>query len=547
MFRNTLLLMTIGIIVITGWCYAIQVDGYCYLENQQYHEGTKVLFQAQSPTAVTDSTYTDTSGYYQIDIPLGVYDISFSHDGYLTEELSNQLLSQQTTLPNITLIYIHPGVNISGALSGVFTDTTYIVEGNIWVNDHDSLTIEPGAIFLFMGDHLNLYEFEIQGYLNAVGTETDSIKFIPAPGVLYWRGLQFLFSDDSSQLEYCLVSGCFGNALHLFFASPTIKHCNFSSVNDDAIECYDYSSPIIMYCNIEGTDYFHSGLSASYNSLPTMSYCKISGYQIGIEALEYSHPNISYCTIADNLEAGMLSDGSSSPSISNCTISGSNYGIQINGTTVTIKNSIIENCEFGINFYNTPNVSVIYCDFYNNSDSDFAGNTVPSYLGQLITTNGNGDSCDVYYNIFKDPIFVDPNNGDYHLQAGSPCIDAGDPTSPLDPDGTVADIGAFYFNQLGISDPKQPPNQPSDFCLYQNYPNPFNASTVIKYTLPQPGKTNLAIYNILGQEVTTLIDRTQQPGTHSIIWDAPNLPSGIYFARLKCKNFAQAQKMLLLK
>lgn len=50
-------------------------------------------------------------------------------------------------------------------------------------------------------------------------------------------------------------------------------------------------------------------------------------------------------------------------------------------------------------------------------------------------------------NIDTDPLFVDPENGDYHLQPGSPCIDAGDPDSPLDPDGTIADMGAFYFNQ----------------------------------------------------------------------------------------------------
>jgi len=52
-------------------------------------------------------------------------------------------------------------------------------------------------------------------------------------------------------------------------------------------------------------------------------------------------------------------------------------------------------------------------------------------------------------NIDADPLFVDPDNGDYHLQEGSPCIDAGDPNSPLDPDGTIADIGAFYFDQTG--------------------------------------------------------------------------------------------------
>ncbi len=63
--------------------------------------------------------------------------------------------------------------------------------------------------------------------------------------------------------------------------------------------------------------------------------------------------------------------------------------------------------------------------------------------------NANGDSCDVFNNIYDNPLMVNPSAGNYHLQEGSPCIDAGDPASPLDPDGTVADIGAIHFPQAG--------------------------------------------------------------------------------------------------
>ena len=72
---------------------------------------------------------------------------------------------------------------------------------------------------------------------------------------------------------------------------------------------------------------------------------------------------------------------------------------------------------------------------------------MPPGWGVLDTVNCNGDSCDVYYNIFLDPMFVDTSNTDLHLLAGSPCIDAGDPTSPLDPDGTIADLGCYFFDQ----------------------------------------------------------------------------------------------------
>ena len=72
---------------------------------------------------------------------------------------------------------------------------------------------------------------------------------------------------------------------------------------------------------------------------------------------------------------------------------------------------------------------------------------MPFGFGVLDTVNYNGDSCDCYFNIFMDPMFVDTTNGDLHLLAGSPCVDAGDPIYPYDPDSTIADQGCYFFDQ----------------------------------------------------------------------------------------------------
>jgi hypothetical protein len=69
-----------------------------------------------------------------------------------------------------------------------------------------------------------------------------------------------------------------------------------------------------------------------------------------------------------------------------------------------------------------------------------------------VQTNANSDSCDTFYNIYLDPLFVDFNGGDYHLTEESPCIDAGDPAFALDPDGTITDMGAFYYDQTVCGD-----------------------------------------------------------------------------------------------
>jgi hypothetical protein len=73
---------------------------------------------------------------------------------------------------------------------------------------------------------------------------------------------------------------------------------------------------------------------------------------------------------------------------------------------------------------------------------------VPAGLGQITTTNYNGDPCDNYYNIFLNPLFQNPASYNFYLTENSPCIDAGDP-SVLDPDMTISDIGAYYYDQVG--------------------------------------------------------------------------------------------------
>ncbi|HWR82695.1 MAG TPA: FlgD immunoglobulin-like domain containing protein [Candidatus Deferrimicrobium sp.] len=93
---------------------------------------------------------------------------------------------------------------------------------------------------------------------------------------------------------------------------------------------------------------------------------------------------------------------------------------------------------------------------------------------------------------------------------------------------------------------------PKRFALSQNYPNPFNATTVIRYDLPKKAKVELTVYNILGQEVTTLVEKEQPPGSYEITWGGANeqgetVATGIYLYRIKAEEFVQSKKMLLLK
>ncbi|MFH1861242.1 MAG: right-handed parallel beta-helix repeat-containing protein, partial [bacterium] len=325
--------MLIGLVCtllgITAICHAVLVNGYCYLENQTNHEGTKVLFQADSPGAVTDSTYTDLTGHYQIDLVAGTYDVAFIHEGFVNGALYDQLLFSPTTLPDISLIEIPPGVYISGALSGVLEDTTYLVESSISVASGDTLIIEPGAIFYFLGGST----FTINGYLYAAGAESDSIKFMPFPEITLWGGINFNGASDQCLLEFCLITRSNSSGIYCINSNPTINNCTVSENSASyggGIYCAYPSNPSINYCTINGNSASNGGgiYCANFCS-PPITYCTISGnsasYGGGIYCESVCSSIITHCTINGNQAnysgGGIHCYNSSNPTINHCNIS----------------------------------------------------------------------------------------------------------------------------------------------------------------------------------------------------------------------------------
>jgi len=96
------------------------------------------------------------------------------------------------------------------------------------------------------------------------------------------------------------------------------------------------------------------------------------------------------------------------------------------------------------------------------------------------------------------------------------------------------------------------PEIPTVFDLAQNYPNPFNPSTTIKYQLPENANVKIVIYNMLGQAVRTVVDKSLETGYHNVVWDGLNetgsrVATGIYFYRMVAEKFVKTHKMILMK
>ena len=109
-----------------------------------------------------------------------------------------------------------------------------------------------------------------------------------------------------------------------------------------------------------------------------------------------------------------------------------------------------------------------------------------------------------------------------------------------------------YASIMVTSILKENKDIPTKFALYPNYPNPFNSTTTIRYDLPKPSRVQLIIFNLLGQNIRTLVDENQQSGRYTIKWNGQDerglhVSSGIYYVKIRANTFINLQKMVLLQ
>jgi hypothetical protein len=120
---------------------------------------------------------------------------------------------------------------------------------------------------------------------------------------------------------------------------------------------------------------------------------------------------------------------------------------------------------------------------------------------------------------------------------------------------SIIDYGNYYKRNIWLiklapditSIIKTPPIKVKTYILYQNYPNPFNPSTTIKFDLPKTSEVSLKVFNILGEEVATLVSDRLSAGSYSYEWDASRLASGVYLYRLQAGNYVETREMVLMR
>jgi len=114
-------------------------------------------------------------------------------------------------------------------------------------------------------------------------------------------------------------------------------------------------------------------------------------------------------------------------------------------------------------------------------------------------------------------------------------------------DGIIDDTLSLINQLTGIGEDQGSLLSPKSYNLAQNYPNPFNPVTTIKYSIPKTSNVLIKVFDVLGNEITILINEEKPVGTYELNWNAANLPSGVYFYRLQAGSFVETKKMILLK
>ena len=476
------------------------------------------------------------------------------------------------------LIFIVLLIASSQAFSGTIIfnkeNSPYIIDSNLVINSGDTLIITEGTVLMIDA----AVDINIFGHIFVYGTVDEPVSFLPLVDSIGWGQIKIDNYGSNSEFNYTLIKD------GTFYS----KNVNMTFFNVDFINTQDlqWNNPIIEIKS-GSVDFRNSSITGSNkgegllvnNGIPAIiKNCYFTTIPDAVEFINNINGIISNNTFENipddaidlNYSRNVLIDSNIILNVGDrgLEIGNENFGNSIN---ISIRRNLIAYCNEGILFKDGSSGEIINNTLYGNNIGIRCAELIQGYGGgSAVVENtiiSNSIDCDIFAdslseilisyslsddsllpgdsNIFDDLQFVNPVVNDFNLESTSPCVDKGNPDSPIDPDSTIADIGAYYYDITGILKDKFDENSLS----INVYPNPFSSYLIIDYDLEKESKVKIDIYDPSGKLIKNLVNKAQSKSHNSIKWKSENsqiIKAGIYFCRISVDDITQGFMIIYL-
>lgn len=434
---------------------------------------------------------------------------------------------------------------VSAAIVFNKIDSPYIIDNDFIVEVGDTLIVEAG-VQIIINENVNILIF---GVLLINGADDDPVFLNPATDSIGWGIIEINSPGNECRLENVYITD---GRIITHDVSLVMQNVYFFNRQDlewnDAIVRVLGGNSVIVGCSITGVG-VGEGFLIHNQSNSFVSQCNFENIPDAIEFINVDNGIIRRNNCSDLPDDAIDLNNCSNILIdSNVIINAADRGMEIgsenfgSSDNIIINRNLVIGCNEGVIFKENSFGLLQNCTFYKNNiavssiepqsivrgsslviensifsmsvDADFySDNTslieVSYSLSDLLLPDGIN-------NILADPLFVNPDINNFSLLDNSPCIDAGDPQSPLDPDYTICDMGAYYYN-----------SDTSMICeteLYSisAYPNPFKEKFYVNYALLNENTVSILLFDIAGVKIREVVFEHQPSGNHTVMIDVLN-------------------------
>ncbi len=337
-----------------------------------------------------------------------------------------------------------------------------------------------------------------------------------------------------------------GGGIYCLGSSPTITNCtisgNTASGNGGGI-CLSNSSPAITNCTITGNSAVEGGAIFSDFSSETITNCILWNDSPGEIAVSSGNgPTVTY----SDIQGGWTGTGNIAADPLFCNPDSSEYTLTENSPCVGTGENGVNMGALGVGCVDNiaPEVPTGLLIWETDESIELSWNESPDNDFYYFILEKSTDS------VFVDYVFILTTNTaytdtEYELNVLYYYrIAAVDLAGNVSGYSEIVSVVMLSLETDGLV--------PDEFTLHQNYPNPFNPITTLRYDLPKNSLVSITIYDIMGREVRTLVNQTQDAGFKSVIWNATNdygkpVSAGVYLYQIQAGEFVQTKKMVLLK